>query len=180
MLLSSSSSPSVSWTKPFSLHLDIWNVGHVVFKVAQAFDKGVLTVKFTSNLSDAILGRVRISEHVLAELKGKGPGNSMANFFVSSIRCNEQSQSVLSCCISQRVWRGYWYELCTRRNILFALRTSAAIATLDPAFKEQERKKLEEAHAQYVLSFTHIFHVIKSIRDSSSSSSAQDDDQSHS
>jgi hypothetical protein len=72
VLLSSSSSSSVSWTKPFSRHLDIWNVGHVVFNVAQVFDKGVPTVKFTSNLSDAILGRVRISEHVLVELK-QGP-----------------------------------------------------------------------------------------------------------
>lgn len=72
MLLSSSSSSSVSWTKPFSRHLDIWNVEHVAFNVAQVFDKGVPTVKFTSNLSDAILGRVRISEHVLVELK-QGP-----------------------------------------------------------------------------------------------------------
>jgi len=72
VLLLSSSSSSVSWTKPFSRHLDIWNIGHV-FNVAQVFDKGVLTVKFTSNLSDAILGRVRIiSEHVLVELK-QGP-----------------------------------------------------------------------------------------------------------
>ena len=156
MLLSSSSSSSVSWTNPFSRHLDIWNVGHVVFNVAQVFDKGVLTVKFTSNLGDAILGRVKISEHVLVKLKAGTSGDSVVTFLVLSIRCHEQSQRVLSCCISQRVWRGYWYEPCARRNILFALRTSAAIATLDPAFKEQQRKKLEEAHAQYVLSFMHI------------------------
>jgi hypothetical protein len=81
----------------------------------------------------------------------------MATFFVSPIQCHEQSQRAISCCISQHVWRGYWYEPCARRNILFALRTSAAIATLDPAFKEQQKKKLEEAQAQYVLSFMHIF-----------------------
>jgi len=175
VLLSSSSSSSVSWTKPFSRHLDIWNVGHVVFKVAQVFDKGVLAVKFTSNLSDAILGRVRISEHVLVELKA---GTPVATFFVSSIRYHEQSQRILSCCISQRVWRGFWYEPFTRRNILFALRTSAAIATFDPAFKEQQRKKLGEAQVQYVLSFTHIFTSLSYIRDSSSS--AMQPDQSHS
>ena len=80
MLLSSSSSSSVSWTKPFSRHLDIWNVGHVVFKVAQTFDKGVHTVKFTSNLRDAILERVRISEHVLVELKAGTSGDSVVTF----------------------------------------------------------------------------------------------------
>jgi len=41
-------------------------------------------------------------------------------------------------------------------NILFALELLQAIATLDPPQRATE-EELEEAQAQYVLSFMHIF-----------------------